>query len=91
MLALALVAKGALGFGDVKLAFPLGMFVGYLSWSHLVVAGVGAFVIGGIVSLVLLLTRRVRRTDAIAFGPFMTVAAFATIVYGTAFLDWYRG
>ncbi len=91
MFVLALVAKGALGYGDVKLAFPLGMFVGFVSWSHLGVAVVGAFLLGGLVSVLLLITRRVRRTDAIAFGPFMVAGAVASIVFGSAFLDWYRG
>lgn len=91
MFILAVVAKGALGYGDVKLAFPLGMFVGFVSWSHVGIAIVGAFLFGGVVSLLLLVTRRVRRTDAIAFGPFMVAGAVASIVFGSAFLDWYRG
>lgn len=91
MLILGLIARGALGFGDVKLAFFLGMFVGYLGWGHLVVSGLGSFLLGGVVALILVLTKRASRKDAIPFGPFMTIAAIATVIAGSAFLDWYLG
>lgn len=91
MLILGLIARGALGFGDVKLAFFLGLFVGYIGWEHLVLAGLGSFILGGIVALILVITKRASRKDAIPFGPFMTIAAVAAVVAGNAFLDWYLG
>jgi leader peptidase (prepilin peptidase)/N-methyltransferase len=91
MLILALIARGALGLGDVKLAFLLGLFVGYLGWGHLVVAVLGAFILGGLVALVLLLTRRASRKDSIPFGPFMTTAAIVAVIFGDAIIDWYLG
>jgi len=91
MLILGLIARGALGFGDVKLAFFLGLYVGYIGWGHLVLAGLGSFILGGVVALILVLTRRASRKDAIPFGPFMTIAAIASVVAGNAFLDWYLG
>jgi leader peptidase (prepilin peptidase)/N-methyltransferase len=91
MLLLALVARGGLGFGDVKMSFIIGLFTGYLSWGHVIVAIVGAFLIGGLVALVLLITRRSSRKDAIPFGPFMTTAAIVTVVFGDAIIAWYLG
>lgn len=91
MLILGLIARGALGFGDVKLAFFLGLFVGYLGWGHLIVSGLGSFLLGGVVALILVITKKASRKDAIPFGPFMTIAAIATVVAGSAFLDWYLG
>ena len=58
MFVLALIVRGGLGFGDVKLAFLIGVFAGYLSLGHVLVTGIGAFLIGGVVSACLLLTRR---------------------------------
>ncbi|MGI9585007.1 MAG: prepilin peptidase, partial [Acidimicrobiia bacterium] len=89
MFVLALVARGALGFGDVKLAFFLGVFTGYLGWGYALLAGVGAFLLGGIISLLLLVTRIKGRKDAIPFGPFMTSAAILAVVFGDAFIAWY--
>jgi leader peptidase (prepilin peptidase)/N-methyltransferase len=89
MLILALIVKGGLGFGDVKLAFVIGVFTGYLSLGHVLVTGIGAFLIGGLVAAFLLVTRRSGRKDAIPFGPFMTSAAIMTIFFGQAIIDWY--
>ncbi len=89
MYLLASVVRGGLGFGDVKLAFLIGMFTGYFSLGHVLVAGVGSFFIGGGVSLVLLVTRKRTRKDAIPFGPFMTTAALLALFFGQNVLDWY--
>lgn len=89
MLVLAVVARGALGMGDVKVAFLLGVFVGYLGWGQLILSVFLAFILGGLTALILLVTRRAGRKDAIAFGPFLTSAAILTVVFGERFLDWY--
>ncbi len=91
MLVLALIVRGGLGFGDVKLAFLIGVFTGFLSLGHVVVSGVGSFLIGGFVAIFLLVTRRSGRKDAIPFGPFMTTAAIGTIFFGQDVINWYLG
>lgn len=89
MYALALIARGGLGFGDVKLAFLIGMMTGFLGWGPVIVAGILGFIIGGVVSLVLLISGRMTRKDAIPFGPFMVAAGFVATVWGVAITDWY--
>lgn len=91
MLLVALVARGGFGFGDVKLAFLLGEFAAFRSWGSLFVAGFAAFVIGGLLSLALLVLGRVGRKDAIPFGPAMVAGAFAAVVVGDAIAEWYLG
>jgi leader peptidase (prepilin peptidase)/N-methyltransferase len=91
MYLLALLARGGLGFGDVKLAFLIGIFAGYLSWGAVVVAGLGAFIIGGTVSVGLLVGRTRGRKDEIPFGPFMTVAGIIAVVWGSQIVAWYSG
>jgi len=88
---LAMIGRGALGFGDVKMSFIIGVFTGYLSLGSVIIAGVGAFIIAGIVAVLLLVTRRSGRKDSIPFGPFMTTAAIMAIVYGPAIAEWYVG
>jgi leader peptidase (prepilin peptidase)/N-methyltransferase len=90
MLVLALLARGALGFGDVKLAALLGVFAGYLGWGHLGVAVVGSFIVAGVTALLLLVFRLAGRRDHIPFGPFMVVATLIAIYAGDAILEWYR-
>lgn len=90
-LILALIVPAGFGMGDVKLAFYLGMFVGYVSWAALVVAVFGAVFIGGGVSILLLVTRRVGRKDAIPFGPSMVVGAWLAIAFGNEIARAYLG
>jgi prepilin signal peptidase PulO-like enzyme (type II secretory pathway) len=88
---MALIARGALGFGDVKMSFIIGVFTGYVSLGSVVIAGLGAFIVAGIVSVVLILARVASRKDMIPFGPFMTTAGIAAVVWGPAIVDWYLG
>ena len=91
LLLVALVARGGFGFGDVKLAALLGQFSAYRAWESLFVGVFSAFVIGGLLSIGLLLSRRVGRKDAIAFGPSMTLGAYVGIAIGEPIAAWYLG
>lgn len=91
MYLLAIIARGGLGFGDVKLAALIGMFTGFLSWEAVLIAGVGSFLIGGGTSLVLLVFRIRGRKDAIPFGPFMTLAAMIAVLWWEQITAWYTG
>ena len=86
---LALVARGGFGFGDVKLAVLLGMFLAYQSWGVLWAGIALAFLIGGVVAVGLLVTRRAGRKTAIPFGPALVAGAFAALVVGQGIFDWY--
>ena len=91
LLLVALVARGGFGFGDVKLAFLLGMFTAYRAWGSLFVAVLGSFVIGGLLSIGLLAARRVGRKDAIPFGPSMVLGSYVGIAFGESLARWYIG
>jgi leader peptidase (prepilin peptidase)/N-methyltransferase len=71
----ALTRGHGMGFGDVKLAPALGASLGWLSADAAMLGLAGAWLLGGGWALAVLLTRRARRRDAIAFGPFL-VAGF---------------
>jgi leader peptidase (prepilin peptidase)/N-methyltransferase len=88
---IALVARGGFGFGDVKLGFLLGMVLAYRSWGVLAVGVFGAFTVGGLVALGLLVTRRAKRKDAIPFGPAMVAGAALALACGGAIVRWYAG
>ncbi|MEN8234169.1 MAG: A24 family peptidase [Actinomycetota bacterium] len=89
LLVIALIARGGFGFGDVKLAFLLGMFTAYLSWDTLIVAVFAAFLLGGVVSLVLIVFRIRDRRDSIPFGPYLIGGAYLAIVWATTIATWY--
>lgn len=64
-----------MGLGDVKLAVLLGLILGVQSISWLFVS----FLLGGVLGLVLIILRRAKMADRIAFGPFLVVGFF--VVY----------
>jgi leader peptidase (prepilin peptidase) / N-methyltransferase len=88
---LVLAYPAGLGFGDVKLAGLLGLYLGWLGWDALAVGAVLGIFAGGLAGLVLLAARRVTRRIAIAFGPAMLAGAFAAILWGQQIADWYTG
>lgn len=91
MLVLALLARGGLGMGDVKLAGLLGLGLGHLSWAHVLLGIFGGFLIGGVVAIGLLVTGVRSRKDAVPFGPSLCAGALATILFGRGLIGWYLG
>ncbi|MET4133930.1 A24 family peptidase [Pseudarthrobacter sp. PvP090] len=79
-LILALTSGNGLGMGDVKLAAPLGLYLGYLGWSHLFYGGALAFVAGGLASVVLVLINRGNKPKEIAYGPSMLAAGLLVVL-----------
>jgi leader peptidase (prepilin peptidase)/N-methyltransferase len=90
-LILALIARGGFGFGDVKLAFFLGLFLTYQSWEVLGAGIALGIAIGGLIAILLLVTRRAGRKAKIPFGPAMVFGAYAAMVFGQELADWYLG
>ena len=86
---LALVYPGGMGFGDVKLAGLLGLYLGWLGWSPVWVGTLTGFLLGAAVGVVLLLTRRGTRKTAIAFGPYMLAGAMLALFIANPVASWY--
>jgi leader peptidase (prepilin peptidase) / N-methyltransferase len=86
---LALVYPAGMGFGDVKLAGVLGMYLGWLGWAEVVVGGFLGFFYGGVVGIGLMVVRRAGRKSQIPFGPFMLAGALTAILWGGALADVY--
>jgi leader peptidase (prepilin peptidase) / N-methyltransferase len=88
-LALAVAWPGSMGFGDVKLATVLGLFLGFSGWGSLIVGSLLAFFLGGIFGLVLILLKKTSRKSGIPFGPWMVLGAWIGILFGNAILTGY--
>jgi leader peptidase (prepilin peptidase)/N-methyltransferase len=78
----ALSYPGGMGFGDVKLAGVLGLYLAWLGWGEFAVGAFAAFLLGGLYAVVLLVTRRVERTGGIPFGPWMLAGAWVGVFAG---------
>ncbi|WP_169582760.1 MULTISPECIES: A24 family peptidase [Microbacterium] len=92
---LRLIRPGAMGGGDVKLAGVLGLYLGWVGWGALAVGAFAAFLIGGVVGVVMIVSRQAGRKTAIPFGPYMLIGAwtgiFAGEVVGAAYMNLYSG
>lgn len=86
---LAFIYPAGMGFGDVKLAGVLGLYLGYLGWGEVVVGGFLGFVVGGLSGAALIVLRRAGRKSKIPFGPYMLVGAWISVLAGGALVDWY--
>lgn len=81
---LRLAYPPAMGFGDVKLAGVLGLYLGWLGWGSLLIGSFGAFALGACVVLTLIVAGKAGRKNKIPFGPFMVAAALLAVFFGQA-------
>jgi leader peptidase (prepilin peptidase)/N-methyltransferase len=86
---LAFIYPAGMGFGDVKLAGVLGLYLGWLGWGEVVTGGFLGFLFGGLVGLGLMLLGRAGRKSQIPFGPFMLAGALVAVLWGGALADLY--
>jgi leader peptidase (prepilin peptidase)/N-methyltransferase len=89
--ALHLVSPRSMGFGDVKLAFVLGLVLGWLGWSELVLGLFCGFLAGAVVGIALIALRHRGRKDHLPFGPFLAFGTLVVLLWGDVMLRWYRG
>ena len=79
-----LIYPAGLGLGDVKLAGVLGLYLGWIGWGAWSVGLIGGFMLGGLLSALLLAIRVVNRKSRIPFGPFMLGGALLAVLFGSA-------
>lgn len=77
-----------IGGGDVKLGWVLGLVLGTPARAFLMIFL--AALLGSLVSLPLLMTKKVKRESVIPFGPFLIVAAIIVQLFGHSILHWYQ-
>lgn len=88
---LHLVSPRSMGFGDVKLAFVLGLVLGWLGWSEVVLGLFCGFLVGAVVGVALIVLRHRHRKDHLPFGPFLAFGTLVVLLWGDVVLRWYRG
>lgn len=88
-LVIALAYPGGMGFGDVKFAGVIGLFLGYLGWSVLLTGALAAFVLGAFYAIALLIKRSADRKTGIPFGPWMMAGAWLAVLFSSPIVNAY--
>ena len=83
---IAVLSKGGMGGGDIKLFFVIGIVLGV---TETVVTLFLASFIGAVVGVILLKKAKKGRKTPIPFGPSIAVAAIISYFFGKMLVDWY--
>jgi prepilin signal peptidase PulO-like enzyme (type II secretory pathway) len=75
-----------LGFGDVKLGFLMGLFLGF---PKILVGLFFAYLIGAIIGIGLVLAKKKTLKSEVPFGPFLVTGTFVALFFGNIIIDWY--
>jgi len=86
IISLPIYKQEGMGLGDVKMAILIGLVTGPLLVFVALLMGV---ILGGLVAGILLLLKIKKRKEAIPFGPFLSLATMATLLWGSDILNWY--
>ncbi|MBI4138437.1 MAG: prepilin peptidase [Candidatus Wildermuthbacteria bacterium] len=79
-LSIYVLSKGrAMGFGDVKLAFFMGLFLG---WPNILVALFFAFFLGAVAGVFLILQKKKGWRSQVPFGPFLVAGVLFALLFG---------
>jgi prepilin signal peptidase PulO-like enzyme (type II secretory pathway) len=85
-LLIAIVSRGGMGWGDVKLAALIGLATGFPLVFLAIIMGA---ILGGIVAVALMIAKKRKRRETIPFGPFLALAAMITLLWGSNIVEWY--
>jgi len=85
-------SRGGMGYGDVRLAYSLGLFTGYLGGAPLTLTAMfTAFFTGAVVGLLLIVAAKGNRKTEVPFGPFLAFGTVVAIFLGRSIADAYLG
>jgi len=85
--AIVVITKGTgMGGGDMKLAFLMGLVLG---WPKILAALFLAFTAGAICGIIFVIAKKKALKSAIPFGPFLVLGTFIALFWGDEIVNWY--
>ena len=78
--------KEGMGYGDFKLLAALGAWLGWMKLPLIILL---SSLIGTIVALTLIISKRQERSQPIPFGPYLAIAGFVALLWGNGLIDLY--
>lgn len=83
-----LTGKEGMGYGDFKL---LAVFGAWLGWQMLPLVILLSSLVGAVVGLAMIVTKRNQLSNPIPFGPYIAAAGWIALIFGNPIVDWYLG
>jgi len=87
--ALALAYPNGLGFGDVKLAGLVGLYIGWLSWNALFLTAIGSLLIACVGGTAVQVTKQATGAVAVRITPCLVSAAVLALFVTAPISNWY--
>lgn len=84
---IAVLSKGGMGGGDIKLFFVIGLVLGTIQTLLTLFL---ASLIGGIAGMIIVKRSGKGRKTPIPFGPSISIAAILSYFWGRQFVEWYQ-
>jgi leader peptidase (prepilin peptidase)/N-methyltransferase len=89
--ALNAVSPRYLGFGDVRLAPVLGLGLGWLGVGYVILGFFAANLIGAVIGVVLIATKRISRQQQVPYGIFLALGTAVAFFWGPELLRNFHG
>jgi len=86
MLLITMIIDGAFGGGDIKLMAVCGFLLG---WQNTLLAFFIAVMLAGSISFWLILRKKAKTGNHIAFGPYLCLGVVTSLLYGKEIIRWY--
>ena len=90
LLLIHLISPSGMGFGDVRLSFVLGLFLGWIGLGHVFTGMFLGVLLICAVGVILAVLRLKSLQDHIAFGPFLAAGCTLAVFAGDAIIRWWR-
>lgn len=84
----AIIGRGGMGAGDVKLAGFVGLATGF---PEVIFALLLSTLLGGVAAFLLVITRKKELKSHIPYAPFLVIGGMAALLYGAQVVEWYLG
>lgn len=81
-----LTGKEGMGYGDFKL---LAVFGAWLGWQMLPLVILLSSLVGAVVGITMIVSKRLKQGNPIPFGPYIAAAGWIALLFGQQIVDWY--
>ncbi|QYK01108.1 prepilin peptidase [Shewanella psychrotolerans] len=81
-----LTGKEGMGYGDFKL---LAVFGAWFGWQLLPLIILLSSVVGALVGVLLIISKRINSGNPIPFGPYIALAGWIAMIWGEQIVNWY--